>query len=100
MIHSGLFLEEGEVTLNIPVSKGVPMPDCATLRAGNCPDTQEHLTTKVHVRPLDSYSLHDVSFIKIDVEGHQVEVLRGAIKTIAASRPSLHFHLRCLMAAD
>ena len=39
-------------------------------------------TIDVPVRTLDSYELSDVNFIKIDVEGHEESVLRGAVKTI------------------
>lgn len=31
----------------------------------------------------------DVSFIKIDVEGHELEVVRGAVRVIEQSRPAL-----------
>lgn len=38
---------------------------------------------------LDSLGLEDVTFIKIDVDGHEVPVLRGAAGTIARDRPRL-----------
>jgi FkbM family methyltransferase len=41
----------------------------------------------VPTRTLDSFTLSDVSFIKIDVEGHEEAVLAGAVQTIAANRP-------------
>jgi FkbM family methyltransferase len=87
IIISGLSSEERDATLYIPVSKGVVLNGWASLMPGNCPDTQEHVTKPVKVRPLDSFSLRDISFIKIDVEGHEVEVLRGAVETISANRP-------------
>jgi FkbM family methyltransferase len=87
IIHSGLSSEERDATLYIPVSKGVQLNGWASLQPGNCPDTQEHVTRAVHVRRLDSFSFRDISFIKIDVEGHEVEVLRGAVETISANRP-------------
>lgn len=43
----------------------------------------------VDVRTLDSYGFADVRAIKIDVEGFELEVLRGAASTIARSRPVL-----------
>ena len=41
------------------------------------------------LRPLDSFELENVSVIKIDVEGFQAEVLKGAVKTIARWKPVL-----------
>lgn len=43
----------------------------------------------VPIRRLDSYGFHDVSMLKIDVEGHELEVLRGARETIRESKPVL-----------
>ncbi len=42
---------------------------------------------QVTTRTLDSFNLQDVGFLKIDVEGHELAVLRGAYATIASSRP-------------
>lgn len=38
---------------------------------------------------IDDLDAHDVRFIKIDVEGHEVAVLRGAEQTIKRERPRL-----------
>lgn len=37
---------------------------------------------KLEVRTLDSFHLENIGFIKIDVEGHEKEVLEGAIETL------------------
>lgn len=42
-------------------------------------------TEEVQTRILDNYNLTDVGFIKIDVEGHELEVIIGATKTIKNS---------------
>ena len=44
---------------------------------------------EVPLRRLDDYGFEGVSFIKIDVEGHEEEVLTGAAATIARERPTL-----------
>jgi FkbM family methyltransferase len=44
-------------------------------------------TRSVITRTLDSFAFSDISFIKIDVEGHEEAVLAGARQTIAANRP-------------
>ncbi len=43
----------------------------------------------VETRTLDSFNLDNLGFIKIDVEGHEEEILRGAKKTITASHPHI-----------
>ncbi|WP_231615781.1 FkbM family methyltransferase [Novipirellula artificiosorum] len=43
----------------------------------------------VNLRRLDDYALDSVGCIKIDVEGHEVAVLRGTRETIARHRPKL-----------
>lgn len=44
---------------------------------------------EITLSTLDSYNLKDVSFIKIDVEGHELEVLKGAKDTINQSKPDI-----------
>jgi len=44
---------------------------------------------RVEVRPIDEFKIEAADFIKIDVEGHEVEVLHGAIETITRFRPTL-----------
>ena len=46
-------------------------------------------TTRLQVttRTLDSYHLDDVGFLKIDAEGRELAILRGAHGTITSSRP-------------
>jgi FkbM family methyltransferase len=39
--------------------------------------------------PLDALDLTDVSFMKIDVEGWEPQVIRGALKTIQTNRPKI-----------
>ena len=45
-------------------------------------------TLKVEVNTLDSYSLFsDVDFIKMDVEGYEPNIIRGAVETIQSNWP-------------
>ena len=39
-------------------------------------------TINVPMKTLDSFNLTNINFIKIDVEGHEEFVLRGAVKTL------------------
>lgn len=44
----------------------------------------------VPVKTLDSYNTKSVGFIKIDVEGWEEEVLKGAVNTIKENRPIMY----------
>jgi len=48
---------------------------------------------KVEVRTLDSFALTNVQFIKVDVEGSELEVLEGARETILRDHPALLLEL-------
>jgi FkbM family methyltransferase len=48
-----------------------------------------HASIKVPLVTIDSLGLHNVTFMKIDVEGHEVAVLNGAADTIKRDRPRL-----------
>lgn len=65
---------------------------CAT--DGSCGDTapqvnkrKERALEDVPAVLLDSYNLTDVDFIKVDCEGYELHVLRGAEQTILGNRP-------------
>ena len=54
---------------------------------------REVRTVEVEMRRLDSLDVGPVGFIKIDVEGHEKEVLAGAGKLIARDRPRMVIEL-------
>ena len=83
----GLSSAKGEATLFVPLRDNVTLTGWASLQQGNCPDTDRHIEKKVQLRTLDSFGIDGVSFIKIDTEGHELEVLRGAIHTMTKNRP-------------
>jgi hypothetical protein len=45
--------------------------------------------THIPVRTVDSFGYRTVDFIKIDVEGHEYQVIQGALKTIQRCRPAI-----------
>lgn len=54
--------------------------------------------TEIQVTTLDSFDFHGVTMIKIDVEGYEASVLRGAANTIRENRPNLF--IECATDAD
>jgi FkbM family methyltransferase len=87
IINIGLSSREGSAVLYIPIVNGVLLTGWASLAQGNCPDAQEYIEKPVHVCTLDKFNISPVSFIKIDVEGHEIEVLKGAVHTLHRDRP-------------
>ncbi|PYK29728.1 MAG: hypothetical protein DME57_09300 [Verrucomicrobia bacterium] len=83
----GLSSQAGESTLHIPVLNDLPLIGWASLAPGNYPEATGELTKKVKIATLDSFQLNNVSFMKIDVEGHELHVLEGARETLAKNRP-------------
>jgi len=66
-------------------------PGRSTIDANNAlTDLQDDIVTiAVPVKRLDDLQLEDIGLIKIDVEGHELGVLRGAANTIARNRPNI-----------
>jgi FkbM family methyltransferase len=89
VFHQGLSSKIGSASLYIPVRESIPLVGWASFEPGNCPGVHEHIEKTVPITTLDFLQLTDVRFIKIDVEGHESEVLRGAYNTILKSRPTI-----------
>ena len=53
----------------------------------------EHDVVQIETRTLDSYALDNVGFIKIDVEGYEHTVLKGARKTLMHCHPIMLIEL-------
>jgi len=57
------------------------------------PDVERARAETVQTRPLDAvvaeHELERVDFVKIDVEGHELRVLAGAVETLARFRPKI-----------
>jgi FkbM family methyltransferase len=83
--HVALGASEGEVTLRIPRGQ----PGRSTIQTANTlNDVRGKVDEcRVGLRTLDSFGLRGVSFVKIDVEGAEVSVLRGGAETLRRERP-------------
>lgn len=75
----------GTGTLFVP--EGVGRDALATVSAARSASGARRI--EVPMRTLDEYALDGVQFIKIDVEGHELEVLRGAERTLTRCSPTL-----------
>jgi FkbM family methyltransferase len=76
---------EGTGILHVPHVNGRPETGLASLNHGSSSET----SIEVPLKRLDSYEFREVVLLKIDVEGHEGAVLRGAEETIRRNRPVL-----------
>ena len=49
---------------------------------------------EAEIRTLDSFGYKDVDYIKIDVEGFELQFLKGAAETIKENRPTINIEVK------
>lgn len=76
----------GTSTLRIPVIEKTS-PQIVSGLATFTPLKGSQQQIEVPVHKLDSYKFEDVSLIKIDVEGHESQVIEGGVETISRENP-------------
>lgn len=91
LLKHGLSDQEKDVSFYLPVhDNGFVSHGWGTVEAGRKEDLFSRVLERTYlVKPLDTYALTDVDFIKIDVEGHELAVVDGALATIRTNRPVL-----------
>jgi FkbM family methyltransferase len=86
---------EGAGTLHVPIlARGLINVGYGSLERETLPPSENVTTQIVQTRTLDSYGFENVVFIKIDVEGHELQVLEGATETIARCRPIMLLEIK------
>jgi FkbM family methyltransferase len=83
---------EGDATLRVPVVNGVPYSGWGTIEPKNrLGELPPHTVTEFSVRTVrpDRMALGDVGFVKIDVEGHELDVLAGLSGLLPKCLPNL-----------
>jgi FkbM family methyltransferase len=87
LIHN---LKLNELTNAVPLRFALSSETGVVWMRGAISDGQAFVGKRgdvVEARTIDSFGFSDVSLIKVDVEGHEAEVLQGAEKTIGALHP-------------
>lgn len=94
LIPVGLSASAGSATLFVPTTRGLELSGWGSLHPDNCPDAEQLTERIIELRTLDSFGFDDVGFIKIDAEGHELEVLQGGAETIKRHKPHLLIEVR------
>ena len=90
--HLALGDHEGSITLAMPVLDGVAQEQWASTAKDYAAHVSARVTVErftVPMRSLDDFALADVTAIKLDAEGAEYEILRGARETLLRCRPVL-----------
>lgn len=91
LYHAGVSSQESTLDLFIPKAEGLTSPG-ATFEKRS--DTKDGHFIKVPVLQLDKLLLDrekPANFIKMDVEGHELQVFKGAYGILTVDRPKLIF---------
>ena len=85
VIHCALSDASGYASMRVPTDR----TGHGTIEPDNNLSNRECNIYKVPCQTLDSFEIGNIGFIKIDVEGHELSVLRGGQKTISRSKPNI-----------
>jgi FkbM family methyltransferase len=84
--------EAGEHELSIIIEQGIPIHGRGRILEGSdhsngAQESRSYATQKIRLETLDDQNLQNIGMIKIDVEGHEENVIRGGLRTLQANKP-------------
>ena len=79
----------GTVDFHVPVLASRDVHSRGSIETCHAGDFTHMRSVKVDCCRLDDFDFREIAAIKIDVEGHELAVLRGASKTLAQHRPAI-----------
>ncbi len=93
--HQGLSDKPGKTSMYIPRSeRGRVLDGWASLDKENLGARSGIDEILIETTTLDSLDLNDVTFVKMDVEGHEVQVLTGGQSFLARNKPQILIEVR------
>ena len=92
VINKCLSDKDEMVDFHVPIVNGKVSYNISSIEADMVNKYETHIE-RVEAVTLDHFNFENVGFIKIDVEGHEINVLKGALKTIQTSKPVLQIEI-------
>ena len=89
VIEGALSDRPGTATINIPINDWDSTARLDLVASTAAEDVQQWREQPVTLMRLDDIVAEPIGFVKIDVEGHELEVLEGAKNTITTNKPTL-----------
>ena len=89
VFNVALSSKNGNSVLHIPTSEKIARNAEASLVDRGTKDNINVKKISVACRSLDSFNITDLDFVKIDVEGHELDVIAGSTETIKKYTPTL-----------
>jgi FkbM family methyltransferase len=90
VLHCALSNVNAVKILNIPIYRNIQLDGWASIERTK--DFKiffnKFIKIKVNSRKLDSFNFKNISFIKIDVEGHELKLLQGSKKIFKRNKPN------------
>ena len=104
IINEALSHAPGRAKIRTPIYRmGFPKYGQATIEAENklsFPNVQEVKEYDIKMQTLDTYRDETIGFIKIDVEGHELSVLRGGKKLLEQQKPTVLVEIQDILVKD
>ncbi len=92
VFHFGLSDYTGQAILRVPIYNGIPLAGWASTTVRTLPFAEDFQEIPVHLERLDEQPFvhkRSIDLIKVDVEGGELSVLRGAEQVLRRDQPVL-----------
>lgn len=89
--EKNIYPRQCALTDNVSRKTTMMLPELVNVGGCKLIETITHKENRYSLETLDSFHFDKIDFIKMDVEGHELNVLKGAINTINKCKPVIMF---------
>lgn len=86
-----VYARQCALTDDVSAPKNLTLPEICNQGGCKLMDTSVVVEKRYEMRTIDSFEFKKVDFIKLDVEGHELNVIRGGVETISRCKPVIFF---------